>query len=399
MRPPSRAEARRGVGGLRGAATLAAILLGAAILLAGPARAVDQDTPAEAAILVDVTAGAVLFEKNADRPLPPASMSKLMTLFVVFEALEEGRIALSDEFRTSAKAASMGGSKMFIREGEVVSVENLIRGVVVQSGNDAAVALAEALAGTEEAFADYLTQRGREIGLKNSTFTNATGWPDPEHLMSVRDRAILAERVIREFPQYYGYFSEESFTWDGITQRNRNPLLGLGLGVDGLKTGHTEAAGYGLISSAKRGDRRVVLVLAGLESVAQRRQEAERLVNWAFRAFETRALYGAGETVATARTWIGAEEAVGLAPARDVILTAPFGMSDRAEITAEFVEPVEAPIAAGTELGQLRIAVPEMPEVTVPLVAAEDVARGGFGARIGAAAELLLGRVLPGREG
>ena len=353
-----------------------------------------QTTPARGAIVIDLTSGAVLLEKNADSPVPPASMSKLMTLEVVFEALETGRLALDDTFRTSVRAAAMGGSKMFIRSGEAVSVENLLRGVIVQSGNDAAVALAEAISGTEEAFAALMNQRAADIGLAGSHFTNATGWPDPQHRMSPRDLATLAERIITRYPQRYAMFSEAEFTWDGITQNNRNPLLGNGLGADGLKTGHTAEAGYGLVASAKRGERRILLVVTGLESAQQRRQEAGRLINWAFRAFETTRLYKAGEPVAEAKIWIGAADTVALAPARDLIVTVPYGMLEKAEISAHFSEPVEAPVAAGAELGRLEVAFPGVTPVSVPLVAVEAVERGGIIARLEAAARLLIRRLL-----
>jgi len=358
-----------------------------------------QTTPARGAIVIDLTSGAVLLEKNADSPVPPASMSKLMTLEVVFEALETGRLALDDTFRTSVRAAAMGGSKMFIRSGEAVSVENLLRGVIVQSGNDAAVALAEAISGTEEAFAALMNQRAADIGLAGSHFTNATGWPDQQHRMSPRDLATLAERIITRYPQRYAMFSEAEFTWDGITQSNRNPLLGNGIGADGLKTGHTAEAGYGLVASAKRGERRILLVVTGLESAQQRKQEAGRLINWAFRAFETTRLYKAGEPVAEAKVWIGAADTVALAPARDLIVTVPYGMLEKAEISAHFSEPVEAPVAAGAELGRLEVALPGVAPVSVPLVAAEAVERGGITARLEAAVRLLMKRLLAASEG
>jgi D-alanyl-D-alanine carboxypeptidase (penicillin-binding protein 5/6) len=358
-----------------------------------------QTTPARAAIVIDMTSGAVLLDKDADRPVPPASMSKLMTLEVVFDALESGRLSLDDTFRTSERAAAMAGSKMFIRSGEVVSIENLLRGVIVQSGNDAAVALAEAISGTEEAFAALLNQRAADIGLRNSHFANATGWPDPEHLMSPRDLATLAERIITRYPRHYPIFAETEFTWDGITQGNRNPLLGSGLGVDGLKTGHTQEAGYGLVASAARDERRILLVLSGLESMQQRGQEAERLINWAFRAFETKRLYKVGEPVAEAEVWIGAAERVALAPARDVIVTVPAGALDQAEITAHFSEPVKAPIEAGAELGRLEVAFPGVAPVSVPLLAANAVERGGITTRLRAAARLLVHRLFGPGEG
>lgn len=371
-----------------------ALAVAFAALATSPVAAAEQNTPARAAMVIDLTSGAVLLEKNVDEPIPPASMSKLMTLNMVFEALKAGRLSLGDEFRTSKRASEMGGSKMFIRDGEVVSVENLLRGVIIQSGNDAAVALGEALQGTEEAFAARMTEHAPEIGLTNSSFANATGWPHPDQMMSVRDIATLSTRIIREFPDYYKYFGETEFTWDGITQRNRNPLLALGIGADGLKTGHTEEAGYGLAASAKRGDRRVVVVVAGLNSVAQRRQEAERLVNWAFRAFETKRVFKAGEPLATADVWIGSTDAVPMVPAEDVTILAPAGQLRKAELAVRYTGPIVAPIAAGDKLGVIEISVPEMPSVEIPLIASHAVAEGGFLARLRAAAQLTLNRIL-----
>ncbi|MEM6974233.1 MAG: D-alanyl-D-alanine carboxypeptidase family protein [Pseudomonadota bacterium] len=370
------------------------LCLSLCLSLTGTALAQPMSTPARAAFVKDLNSGAVLLTKDADTPLPPASMSKLMTLLMVFEALESGRLSLDDTFRTSAKASALGGSRMFLREGERVSVGNLLKGVAIQSGNDASVALAEALAGTEDAFAEMMNRRGGEIGLENFNFTNATGWPHPRHRISVRDLAAIAERIIRDHPDHYRLFSTRDFTWDDITQRNRNPLLGVVDGADGMKTGHTQEAGYGLVASAEREGRRIVMVVAGLETQGQRAREAERLMNWAFRAFETRKVQEAGRQVVTADTWIGAEGSVGLAPTRDVILTAPLGMLDQAEVTAHFDSPVPAPIAAGDVVGEIRIAVPGLDPVTVPLAATEDVAPGGFTVRIEAAARLLLDRAL-----
>lgn len=386
-----------------GRRTPARRLAGAALLLAGLAMAAPaalqaqalQDTPAKAALVVDLSSGATLLEKDAHQPLPPASMLKLMTIYMVFEALERGNLSLEDEFRTSAHAASMGGSKMFIREGELVSIENLLRGVIVQSGNDAAVALAEGLAGTEEAFAERMNQRAAEMGLDDSHFANATGWPHPDQYMSSHDLVYLATRIIEDFPDYYPMFAETEFTWDGVRQNNRNPLLALGVGADGLKTGHTEEAGYGLVASAKRGGRRIVMAIAGLNSMGERAHEAERLINWAFRAFETRELYRKGEALADAPVWIGEAPRVGLAPARDVVVTAPYGSIDRAALKIVYNGPVAAPVAEGQTIGRLDIVVPDLPPFSVALVATEAVEQGGFLARMQAAAELLLGNVIP----
>ena len=370
-------------------------LLFLSLLFASPVHAQSQGTPAKAALVMDLTSGAILLEKDADRSIPPASMSKLMTLNMVFEALEQGLISPEDKFRVSARAAAMGGSKMFVRKGELVSIRDLVRGVIVQSGNDAAVALAEALAGTEEAFAERMTKRAKDIGLANSTFVNSTGWPDPDHRMSVRDLANLSARLIQKFPQYYAMFAETEFTWDGVTQQNRNPLLSLGVGADGLKTGHTEEAGYGLAASAVRGRRRVIMILTGLNSKSERRHESERLINWAFRSFETRKLYSAGENLIEAPVWIGSSDTVPLAPKEDVFVTAPFGSMDQVELEVQFEGPIPAPIDEGAELGYVRVAVPGMLAKEFPLVAKQAVAEGGFLTRVRAAGALLLRNIDP----
>ncbi|MEM6488529.1 MAG: D-alanyl-D-alanine carboxypeptidase family protein [Pseudomonadota bacterium] len=362
---------------------------------APPAAAQPMSTYARTAFVKDLRSGTVLLDKNADAPEPPASMSKLMSLFMIFEALESGRLSMDAEFRTSSRAAALGGSKMFIREGGRVSIEDLLRGVIVQSGNDATVALAEALAGTEEAFAQLMNRRAPEIGLHNSYFANSTGWPHPDHVMTARDLATVAERIIVDFPQYYPMFAEQTFTWEDITQENRNPLLGKVDGADGLKTGRTKEAGFGLVASAERDGRRIIVVVTGLQSLADRRQEAERLVNWAFRAFDTEVLHPAGVPVVEAETWIGDRPSVPLAPARDVIITAPLGLLEDAVVTAHFDAPVPAPIERGQRIGEIRITVPGVDEPTVvPLQATEEVLPGNFLVRMQASAQLLTRRAL-----
>lgn len=363
---------------------------------ASAAFAQSQGTPARSAYVVDLTSGAVLLDKAAEKSLPPASMSKLMTLYMVFDAMDQGLISMSDTFRTSKRASQMGGSKMFLREGGLVRVEDLIRGVIVQSGNDAAVALAEALAGTEEAFAERMNQKAIDIGLTKSTFANATGWPDPRQLMSAKDLVRLATLLIEKFPQYYPMFSETDFTWDGVAQKNRNPLLSLGVGADGLKTGHTQEAGYGLVASAVRGKRRIVMVISGLNSKGERRHEAERLINWAFRAFDTRRLYAAGEGIIDAPVWIGSSAAVTLAPERDIMVTAPYGAIDKTELKIRYEGPIPAPIAEGQRIGHVEVNVPDLPPVKVPLVAKHSVDTGGFLTRMQAAGQLLLQPLFPG---
>jgi D-alanyl-D-alanine carboxypeptidase (penicillin-binding protein 5/6) len=273
---------------------------------AAPARPAGSpaDTPlgpidvlARQAVMVDFATGATLLEKNADELMPPSSMSKLMTMYVVFEKLKAGQLQLNQTLPVSEKAWRMGGSKMFVELGSQISVEDLIHGVIVQSGNDACVVLAEGISGSETQFAELLTETGRRIGLQNSTFRNATGWPDPEHRMTCRDLATLARRIITDFPEYYPYYNIRSFRYNNINQENRNPLLARVAGADGLKTGHTEDAGYGLTGSAKRGDRRVIMVVNGLPSMRARAEESERLMEWAFREFEAVVLFRAQDTI------------------------------------------------------------------------------------------------------
>lgn len=374
--------------------TIAAILV--LLGLAAPAGAQDTVKPVRAAVVVDLPSGAVLMAQNGDRSLPPASMSKLMTLYLVFEALEKKVISLTQEARTSSRAARMLGSRMYLREGQRVSIENLILGVIVHSGNDASVALAEAVAGTEAAFVERMNQRARDLGLTKSHFANTNGWPDPKHRMSARDLATLAGRLIADYPQYYDRFARREFAWNGKTQRNRNRLLGQVDGVDGIKTGHTEEAGFGLVASARRGERRVVVVVTGLGSDKERNEEATRLINWAFRSFETKKVYDKGADVIAAKVWIGAVPAVMLTTDRPVTISAPYGTLGKAKLAVRYNGPVAAPITAGQRIGQLEITVPELAPIIVPLFAKTGVEEGGILTRLQAAAALLLGNLDPG---
>jgi D-alanyl-D-alanine carboxypeptidase (penicillin-binding protein 5/6) len=270
----------------------------------GPVRAFD--TPARAAIILDSRTGAVLFEKNADERIPPASMSKLMTAYMIFDQLRNGKLRLDEEILVSERAWKMGGSQMFIEVGERVKVEDLIRGIIIQSGNDACVTMAEAIAGSEEEFARQMTEKAAEIGLTGSTFANSTGLDAPGHLMTVRDLALLARRIIQDFPDFFQYYGEREYEYAGIKQPNRNPLLQAGVpGVDGMKTGFTDGSGYGLVATAKRDDRRIITVLAGLKSTAQRRTEGERLLEYGFREFQEYRLFEPGVPVTETGVWQG----------------------------------------------------------------------------------------------
>ncbi|WP_337876141.1 D-alanyl-D-alanine carboxypeptidase family protein [Elioraea sp.] len=350
------------------------------------------DTLARHALIVDYATGAVLLEKEADVAMPPASMSKLMTAYVVFELLRAGRLRLDQELPVSERAWRMGGSKMFVEVNTTVKVEDLLRGVIVQSGNDACIVLAEAISGSEEQFAELLNERGRAIGLTGSTFRNSTGWPHPEHRMTARDLALLAARLIHDFPDHYRYYAEKLFRYNNITQENRNPLLYRNIGADGLKTGHTEESGFGLTASAVQNGRRVILVVNGLPSMRARAEEAERLMRWAFAEFENVRLFGAAETVEEVPVHLGARPTVPLVAGRDLVVTVPRQWRRSAQIAVRYVAPVKAPVMRGTELGRLEMSGQGVPAMSVPLYAGMDVPMLGFLPRIlGGVRTLVLG--------
>ena len=375
------------------------------LTLAGAmASAQSFETNAQAAYVYDQSTGIVLLEKNADVALPPASMSKLMTLFMAFEAIADGRMSVTEELSVSQHAMDYGGSSMFLRAGERVTVEDLLRGVIVLSGNDASAVLAEALSpdGTEAGFARMMTERARQLGMMNSTFANSNGWPAIGHRMSMRDLGILADHIISDFPTFYPLFAEREFLFDGrvpSNSQNRNPILGLGIGADGLKTGHTSEAGYGLVGSAKQGDRRIIFVITGLDSSAARAEEAERIVNWAFRNFASRDVIDAGTRVAEAEVWRGAAPTVGLTVAEDHKLLVPVLTQNNIEAQVIYDGPIDAPVTAGQQLGELVFQLPDLPEKRIPLVAETDVPLGGFTVRLRTAATVLLGKISPMLDG
>ena len=374
----------------------------AALVLALPARAFE--TNAKAAFVVDVTTGTVLLDKNADQPLPPASMSKLMTLYVAFEAVRDGRLSLDEKLPVSQHAMSYGGSTMFLDTTDRVKVIDLLRGIIVLSGNDACAVIAEALSpdGTEAGFARFMTQRVQTMGMTNSTFMNSNGWPAAGHRMSMRDLALLARRIIEDFPDFYPMFAETEYAFDGRAPqnyRNRNPLLTLGIGADGLKTGHTQAAGYGLVGSARQGDRRVIFVISGLDSAQARARESEAIVNWAFRQFTQTDLIEAGAEVARAEVWMGSASDVALTTARDVSALIPVLSAGDLKGEVIYQGPLRAPVAKGDQVAELVFAPEGLPETRVPLIAAEEVAKGGFLPRIKTVSRYLLTRLQQGPEG
>lgn len=376
-------------------------------LIASATTSMAFDTKASAAFVLDQTTGTVLLNKDADMPLPPASMSKLMTLYMAFEAIRRGKsdggLDLNEELPVSEHAQSYGGSSMFLRSGETVTVEDLIRGIIVLSGNDACVVIAEALSpdGTEYGFARLMTQRAEQLGMTNSTFTNSNGWPQPGHLMSMRDLATLSNHLISDFPEFYPLFAETEFAFDErvpSNRLNRNPLLTMGIGADGLKTGHTEEAGYGLTGSAKQGDRRVIFVLSGLGSNAARAQESQAIVNWAFRQFAMRPLAKKGQQFAQADVWMGSEATVGLVAADDISVLMPALATTEIAGEVIYTGPVSAPIAQGDQLAEFVFTLDGLPETRLPLVADRSVERGGFLSRMSTAALVLFTKIVQGPE-
>jgi D-alanyl-D-alanine carboxypeptidase (penicillin-binding protein 5/6) len=342
------------------------------------------ETAAPHAFIVDYRTGAVLMDKNADERMPPASMSKIMTAYTVFSFLKEGKASLEDMLPVSEKAWRTGGSKMFVMVGAQVRLEDLLRGMIIQSGNDACVVLAEGLAGSEEAFVEIMNRKAREIGLDNSHFANVTGLPHPEHYMTPRDLATLAKRIISDFPEYYHYDAEKEFTYNGIKQGNRNPLLYKDLGADGLKTGHTEEAGYGLTASVVRENRRIIMVLSGMKSMKERAQESERLIEWAFREFGGYTLFKAGDKVEEASTWLGEQPKVGLTLEHDATVSVLRRYRKEMKASVAYTNPIAAPIKKGQKVGKLVITVPEMQPQEFDLVADQDVERLGALGRMGA---------------
>ncbi len=332
------------------------------------------DTQARWAFIIDATTGTVLLQKAADELMPPSSLTKMMTAYLVFAALSQNRLKSDQTLPVSEKAWRMQGSKMFVPLGQQVGIEDLIRGMLIQSGNDASIVLAEGLAGSEDQFVVLMNKEAQRLGLDHTVFRNATGWPDPDHHMSARDVAMLAFHLIRDYPQYYHYFSEKDYKYNDIAQGNRNVLVDRGL-ADGLKTGHTDAGGFGICASSQRDGRRIIEVLNGLPSSRMRAEEGERLLGWAFANFEDVRLLAKGEAVQSVPVWLGTQPTVPVAPAADVVLTMPHGWRSRARIRVDFQSPVQAPVAAGQGIAQLVVSGTGLNDVQLPLLATVAVPR------------------------
>ena len=361
-----------------------------------PAQA--YDTMASHAWVFDVTTHTVLMDKSADVSVPPASMSKLMTVNMLFEALRDGRVTMDTTFPVSARAKSMQGSTMFLNETDRPTVEQLIHGMIINSGNDACVVVAEGLAGSEEAFAKQMTERAKALGMTQSSFANASGWPDPGQRMSMHDLGIIADRLIEEFPEYYPVFAQTEYNFADRApdnRFNRNPLLKLNIGADGLKTGHTEEAGYGLVGSAVQGNRRVIFAITGLASEKDRAEESERIVNWAFRQFSLKTVVKGGVHIADAEVWMGDADKVGLVAAADVQRLLPALVQDQMSAEVVYNGPLNAPIAQGDQVAELVVHIPNQPDARIPLVAETAVGKGGFMTRMTTAAKVLHARFFP----
>lgn len=350
------------------------------------------DTTAKQAIVVDYDTGTVLFAKNAEQRMPTSSMSKVITAYVIFDAIKRGEISLTDEYLVSEKAWRMQGSKMFVELGKKIKIEDLLHGVISQSGNDATIVLAEGLAGSEASFADKLNETAQKLGMKDSHFMNASGWPDPDHYSTARDLAILARALISNFPEYYSYYSQKEFTYNNIKQGNRNPLLYKNIGADGIKTGHTEDGGYGLMGSGKAPDgRRVIMVLNGLADDKTRAEESARIMQWAMDRFKSYTIFTASQPVENARLVMAKEQSIPLVLNEDLKLLLPKGTEKQVEVQAEYNEPVVGPVKKGQELGKLVIKIPGMNTVEKPLYAGADSTPLGFFARTTEKAKLFFG--------
>ena len=358
------------------------------LLAATTAQAVSSLIPAppqiaaRAYLVMDADTGHIIASDREDERFPPASLTKMMTSYVVEYEIAKGNIALGDMVLVSEKAWRTGGSRMFIQEGTQVSVDDLLHGVIIQSGNDASVALAEHIAGSERAFADLMNQHARLLGMNNTHFVNATGLPAEDHYSTAIDLAILGKALINEFPQHYALYSQKYFTYNNIRQPNRNKLLWRDDSVDGIKTGHTDEAGYCLVASAERDDMRLISVVMGSSSEEVRAQESQKLLSYGFRYYRTHALYDAGQVLRDETIWAVSRDQIRLGIAEKLAVTVPRGQSDQLEASVELDKVIKAPVAAGDVLGRVQVTLQGEPVASVPLVALENVPEGGLFKRI-----------------
>lgn len=361
----------------------------ASTMLLGIANSANAiETKAKNLILMDYDTGQYLYSKDAQKMIPPASMSKLMTVYMVFEKLKDGSLSLDDTFTVSENAwrkggAASGSSTMFLNIGEKVKVGDLIQGIIIQSGNDACIVAAENISGSEEDFAKATIEKAQKMGLNNSSFANSTGWPHPDQKMSVEDLAKLARILIKDFPEYYHLFSEHNFTHNNIKQGNRNPLLYSMPEADGLKTGHTEEAGFCLTGTAKRGDRRLISVMSGLSSNKERSEEAEKIMNWGFREFDNYKVLKQGQKITELPVWFGTEQTVDLLVNQDVLRTIKKNKAAKVKMTASYDKPVKAPIKQGDKLGVVKVEVPGSEAIEIPLIANKDINKMGWFGTVG----------------
>lgn len=365
-----------------------------ALLTALPAAAQSVLIPsppqigASSYILMDPLSGRIIMEENSHERLPPASLTKMMTAYIVERELDEGRVAMSDMVPISVNAWRTEGSRTFVQEGTMVSVEDLLKGVIIQSGNDASVALAEFIAGSESAFVDIMNQQAQILGMNESNFVNATGLPSPEHFSTAYDLALLAKAIINDYPENYPLYAQKHFTFNNIRQPNRNSLLWRDDSVDGLKTGHTEEAGYCLVASAKRNDTRMIAVVMGTDSTAARAQEVQKMLNYGFRYYQTERLFRNGQELLEAKVWGGESDSLSVGLMEDVHVTIPRGSRDSLESTVEMDSVIRAPVSKGDELGRVMVKLDDEVVVDQPVLALSDVPEGGFFKRIWDAVKL-----------
>lgn len=360
---------------------LFAVTVGA-MMTTSSARA-EIITPSEYVIIMDHASGDILYEKNADAPMKPASMAKMMTIYIVFKQLDEGSLKMDDKLIVSEKAYRKGGSRMFLEQGSQVTIRELLRGIIVQSGNDAAIVVAEGLAGTEDAFAEEMSLRAKELGMTNTVFGNATGWPDEVTTTTARDLAMLSQAIIRDFPELYQIYSEKSYEYNGIKQNNRNPLIYNMDGADGLKTGHTDESGYGLAGSAEIDGQRIIMVVNGLTSSAERKMESVRLMNLAFRTYKKYEILKEGEVVGNAPVYMGVAESIDLIPQESYTRVLTRKSHSTMQKRTNWPKPVNAPITKGQELGEIFVTIDGV-EKRIALLAANDVEELPLHRRIGA---------------